>query len=226
MSLQLRLSKHQIADLKAITDLGPDRLAEVEQKLRSLPNPTLRPQDLLAGAAEALGQDAEPLVRQLLSLHGLGRQTGSSSEQVLRSVNDVVRQQGQEVGLTLESWESVEPVIKRLVEEKSVRLTATAIELAYDYTNLLRRAKILTDIRPLFDKSAEQIEGAVVSYTLRLHYNSADGEHELSIAMDEADIRTLIGECNRAIKKAATAKSLIDEKCRIPVTLPGETSND
>ena len=226
MSLQLRVSKHQLADLKMISDLGPDCLVKVEQKLKSLPNPTLRPQDLLAKVGEALKQDAESLVRQLLSLQGLVRQTGLAVEEVLSGIKAAVQRQGQEVGLELASWERVEGEVQKLVEETSVRLAATAIELAYDYTNLLRRVKILTDIRPLFDRPAEQIEGAVVSYTLRLHYNSADGEHELSVALDEGDIRTLRAECDRAIKKAATAKSLITEKCQIPVALSGETDND
>jgi hypothetical protein len=180
---------------------------------------------LLAEVGDVLGEDAEFLVRQLLSLQGLIRQTGLRSDDVLRGVRDAIERQGQECDLDAAAWAEVEPTVKCLVEEKSVRLAATAIELAYDYTNLVRRTKILTDIRPLFNEQADQIEGAVVSYTLRLHYNSADGEHEISIALDEADIRTLIAQCERAIKKAATARSLMADKCEIAVTVPGESDN-
>lgn len=226
MSLQLRATKHQLADLKQICELGTDRLAKLQQELAKLPNPTLRPQDLLADVSKILGGDAEFLVRQLLALQGLIRRTGLPSEEVLGGIRDAIGRQGQEVGLENEAWAVVEPVIKCLVEEKSIRLVATAIELAYDYANLLRRIKILTDIRPLFDKPADRIEGAVISYTLRLHYDSADGEHELSIALDEADIRTLMVECGRAITKTATAKSLMADKCQIPVALSGDAKHD
>jgi len=226
MGLQLRVMKHQLADLKQICQLGTGRLAEVKKKLGELPRPILRPQQLLAEVGIVLGEEAEPLVRQLLSLQGLIRQTGLPSEEVLAGIRDAIQRQGREVDLEASVWVEVEPTIKTLVEEQSVRLAATAIELAYDYANLLRRTKILTDIRPLFNKAADEIEGAVVSYTLRLRYDSADGEHELSIALDESDIRILAAQCDRALTKAATARALLAKKCDLSVIVSGEVSDD
>ncbi len=104
-------------------------------------------------------------------------------------------------------------------------MASTAIELSYDYANLLRRTKILTDIRPLFNESADEIEAAVVSYTLRLRYDSADGEHELSIALDESDIKTLAAQCERALMKSATARSLMTDTCGVSVTVSGEVND-
>jgi hypothetical protein len=101
-----------------------------------------------------------------------------------------------------------------------------AIELVYDYANLLRRTRVLTDIRPLFNNAADQIEGAVVSYTLRLRYDSADGEHELSIALDESDIRILADQCDRALTKATTARAMLVEKCNLSVIVSGEVNDD
>lgn len=226
MSLQLRASKQQLADLKRIAEIGGSRLGEVRERLQQLSKPTLGSHELLGVVAELLSEDAERLVRQLLSFQGLVRQTGRSLDDVLSGIRSAIERQGADVGLELAEWENVEDAIKLLVQEKSVRLAATAMELAYDYTNLLRRTKILTDIRPLFDESADKVEGAVVSYTLRLHYNSADGEHALSIALDEADIRTLVAQCTRAIKKAATSRSLMADKCDVAVTVSGESDND
>jgi len=225
MSLQLRPTKHQLADLKRIAELGTDRLVEVRESLQQLEKPTLAPHELLAVVEKLLSGDAERLVRQLLSFQGLVRQTGRTVDEVISGVRSAIERQGADVGLDATEWANVEDAIKELVQEKNVRLAATAIELAYDYTNLLRRMKILTDIRPLFNETADQIEGAVVSYTLRLHYNSSDGEHELSIAVDEGDIRMLIGQCHRAIQKAATARSLMAEKCGIAVTVSGQSDD-
>jgi len=226
MSLQLRATKHQLADLKRISALGTDRLSQVQQRLCKLGKHMLRPQDLLEAVGELLEADAEPLVRQLLSLQGLVRHSGSSVEEVISGIRGAIEQQGDEIDFDTADWKGVEDIVKALVQDQSVRLAATAIELAYDYANLLRRTKILTDIRPLFNKAGSEIEGAVVSYTLRLWYDSADGGHELSIALDESDIETLATQCNRALKKAATAKSLLAEKCSIAVTISGEANDD
>ena len=226
MGLQFRATKHQLADLKRISELEKGQLAKVQAKLAELQKPTLRPQELQAEVGVILAENAEPLVRQLLSLQGLMRQTGLPSQDVIAGIRDVVRRQGREVDLEASAWEAVEANIAALVELPCVRLTATAIELAYDYANLLRRTKVLTDIRPLFNNAADAIEGAVVSYTLRLRYDSADGEHELSIALDESDIEKLAAQCDRALKKAATARSLLTDRCDLSVIVAGEVDDD
>jgi hypothetical protein len=224
MSLQLRATKDQLEDLKRLAELGPGKLEEICAEIARLATPTQRPQDLLASVGKVLAQgDAERVVRQLLSIQGIVRQSGLDVSEVLSGIRSAIERQGREVGFDDGSWQSIEDKLKALVELKSVRLTATAIELAYDYANLLKRSKVLTDIRPLYDESGDAIEGAVVSYTLRLRYDSADGEHELSIALDEADIKSLIGQCERALKKAASARALMSDKCKISVTVSGET---
>ncbi len=225
MSLQLRATMQQLVDLKKIAELGVDNLGNVFEILQSLTNPTLGPQELLAVVSELLPDDAECLVRQLLSLQGLMRQTGRPVDEVMSGLRTAIEREGADVGLNLTEWDNIVDILKQLVQQQCVRLSATAIELAYDYANLLRRTKLLTDIRPLFNEDADSIEGAVVSYTLRLHYNSADGEHELSVALDQADVQDLVAQCNRALKKAATSRSLMVDKCGIAVTVSGEAND-
>lgn len=226
MSLQIRATAHQLADLKRIVDLGPDRLASVREKLLSISSPPLRPQLLLDAVKEVLASDdAEALVRQLLALHGVMRQSGNRASQVVSGIRAAIDQHG-DVGIPIDDWTRVQESIEELLETNSVRFAATAIELAYDYANLLRWTKVLTDIRPLFNDAADVVEGAVVSYTLRLRYDSADGEHDLSIALDTADIEKLADQCKRAIRKANTAKSLMEDKCKVAATIFGEVSND
>jgi hypothetical protein len=227
MSLQIRATKHQLADLKRIVDLGSDRLQTVREKLLSISSPPLRPQVLLDAVKEVLPpEDAEALVRQLLSLHGIMRQSGSRGAQVLSGIGSAIEQQGTDAGIALDDWKRVQESVAALLETGSVRFASMAIELAYDYANLLRWTKVLTDIRPLFNESADAIEGAVVSHTLRLRYDSADGEHDLSIALDKADIEKLADQCKRAIRKATTAKSLMEDKCKVAAIIYGEVSND
>lgn len=225
MTLQIRATNHQLADLKRIVVVGPDKLAQVRAKLGLIQTPTLRPQELLASVGEVISaEEAQSLVRQLLSLHGVVRQSGHSVAKVVAGVRSAVQQQGADAGIDVDAWSTVEGELSQLLEERSVRLATTAIELAYDYANLLRRTKILTDIRPLYDEAGDHIEGAVVSYTLRLRYDSADGEHELSIALDDEDIKRLAVQCNRAIHKARAAAALM-QKTGVAVAVFGEVTD-
>jgi hypothetical protein len=227
MSLQLRATKHQLADLKRLVEVGPDRLSSVHAKVAGLAKLTLRPRELLDEVGEILGQaDAEPLVRQLLSIQGIVRQSGLPVQEVISGVRAAIEEQSLDNAFNVCEWLKIERILSSLVELKCVRLAATALELAYDYANLLKRTKILTDIRPLYNESGDAIEAAVVSYTLRLKYDSADGDHELSIALDEADIKSLMRQCERAVKKAATARNLMVEMCNLSVSIPGEVDDD
>jgi len=226
MSLQLRIAKHQLMDLKRIAKLGTSKLETIQKKLDNIEKPALRPQDLIEAIEDLAGEDTEPLVRQLLSLRGLVRQSGHSVSEVFSGVRDAIQLNGPDIDFVWDSWLNVENEVKKLVQLQCVRLATTAIELSYDYANLLQRTKILTDIRPLYNNDADEIEGAVISYTLRLRYDNAGGENELSIAMDESDINQLVEQCRRAIKKAETARKMIDDKIEIAVDISGKRSNE
>ena len=223
MGVQLQLARHQIADLKRIIDLGPQRLAAVQAKLAAISPPPLDPKGLLGAIRATVPEEyAEPLVRQLLSLRGVVRQSGESVVDVLAAVGNSLAAEIGDCTVDMKGWKVVEAGLKTLIDLECVRLAATAIELSYDYANLLQRTKILTDIRPLYDDSAKNIEGAVVSFTLRLRYSNANGEHDLSIALDERDIIGLSMDCDRALQKAKTARALMEKSSTVPVIISGE----
>jgi hypothetical protein len=165
---------------------------------------------------------ADSVVRQALSLHGLVRQGRRSLPDVLEGIRSGIEADSGWTDEEKEKWQAVEPQFRELVASPAVRLVTTAIDLSYEYANLLRRARILTDIRPLYNNDATEIEGAVVSHTLRLRYDSIDGNHQLSIAMDELDVRELVKECERALRKATTARHLMKDKVNVPTIISGE----
>jgi hypothetical protein len=223
MGMQLRPTPHQIADLRQIVELGAERLDDVQARLSAHAPPTLSPQGLIDVVGDVVDEKyAEPLVRQLLSLQGLVRQSGQSAGEVLEALGAAIAIKGDESGIGLAGWKPVEGCLKSLVEHESIRIAATALDLSYDYANLLQRSKILTEVRPIFNKPADRIEGAVICFTMRLRYSSADGEHDLSIALDEDDVKNLCEQCERATAKAATTRSLMVDSCKLPVVVSGE----
>ena len=103
--------------------------------------------------------------------------------------------------------------------------SSTTLDLMYEYENLLQSARVVTDIRPVFSQDATWIEGSVVSHTLRLRYDSTEGDHSISIAVDESDIRELERQCRRALLKAQTARTLMVEQAKVPTVISGDGSN-
>jgi hypothetical protein len=226
MGFQIRPAPHQIPDLKRIVALGPVRLNSVHARLVELSGIIPDPAVMLRATKEVVeGSDAEALIRQLLSLRGIARQSGQPIEAIVAGLGEALANESEGTRIDPPDWQLVRVQLASLLELESVRLATTAIELSYDYANLLQRTKILTDIRPIFNDAADTITGAVVSFTLRLRYTNADGERDLSIALDESDIRILADQCDRAITKAGAARSQMSGKCGVPVAIFGEVEN-
>jgi hypothetical protein len=225
---QLQLGTHQIRDFGVIREIDEGRLKEVVKKTSGISPLPLKPATLLSVVTKAFEGDkakAEAVVRQCLSLNGLMRQTGIDADSVIEGVR---------LGLAADSnwsieerskWETLEPTFRDLLAIDAFRIVAKSIELSYDYANLYRRGRILTDIRPLYTNDATEIVGAVVSYTLRLRYDNDEGDRDLSLAMDESDIRQLQEQCNRALNKAKTARALMEDKAKVQTIITGEKDN-
>jgi hypothetical protein len=227
MASQFSPTADQIGELVRLARLGRPTIDNVVRALTDLDDPIIHPQALLRIASSFLDQrDAERLVRHALSLHGMARQTGRDVATVLPSVRLWIQRYAEthRDPEAPQAWLGVEDAFRALLATKCVRLTAAAVDLAYDYTNLLRRTRILTDLRPIYSLGGDEIEGAVVSYTLRLRYDSAEGEHEISIAMDAADVEAMIHQCSRAKLKATVARDLMTRACHVPATISGEVS--
>lgn len=218
MGLQLRPSPNQVADFKRIVELGPESLAKVQAGLAGLNPIPLDLQALRRAINEVIGAgQAEPLLRQILSLRSVVRRAAISVEDVVAGLDEALAAEDAKGKISFADWNAIRGNLIAIIELECVRLAAAAIELSYDYANLLLTTKILTDIRPLYNDAADRIQGAVVSFTLRLRYSNADGEHDLSIALDEDDIEALEKRCKRAVTKAATARALMTGTCHLSV---------
>jgi len=227
MATQIQFESHQLSDLAAVRDLGDQAIRSVVEHLARIEQPPLRSAQLLRTIASAIPESkasADPLVRVALSFNGLARQTRLSLDEVLATVKGSLDRQWapEDVG----KWAAIESPLRALLESKAVRLVANVIDLSYEYANLYRRGRILTDIRPLFDDRGETVEAAVISYTLRLRYDSAGDDHELSIAMDDADVKELAAQCERALRKAASAAVFMKDRAGVRAVKPGDRDDD
>jgi hypothetical protein len=220
---QLRLTQRQSDDLHAICRLTPQQIRLVVQALAELEPIPLHSQKVFASVKTALGEQpdvADALCRQALSPRGLIRQWDLTTDDAVRGITAGIEKHKDWEPENVDKWKQLEPEFRILLESRAIQLTASAIDLSYEYANLYRRGRIITDVRPLFSSDANAIEGAVVSYTLRLRFDNIEGEHDFSIAMDQQDIDQLMEQCERAKAKASTAKNLMT--AHVPTIITGE----
>jgi len=88
-------------------------------------------------------------------------------------------------------------------------LLQKARTLQYAYEHLLRSARILTDVRPVYDDDADEILGGVVTHSLVIEYTEGGRHHHSYFALDTQDVGRLKQQCERAERKAATTEAML-----------------
>jgi hypothetical protein len=225
MAMQIRLRGQQLSDLESIREIPAERLRALAQQLEDQVPPPLTPAELEVIVRNVLGGDSEmtqSLMRQLLSLSSLRWHRNLEADDILTGLLHAVTvsenpwTEGQ-----LDCWRAMEQELRHLLDHPRVAIVSKALDLSYDYANLLQEARIVTDIRPIFDRDVTEMEGAVVSFTLRLQYDSTDGNHGMSIAMNLDDVQELVEECNRAIRKSTMAAAIMNQRGQIRTIISG-----
>ncbi len=221
MTPLFKIAPQQLADLQAIRDLGPEKLHRVLLEIQAVSAAPLSPEEIHALIDRALGTSeaaSDALLRQMLSLNAFAGQLDLHSDEVFSGLLAGLRSPKTKwTDQDVARWEAVADHVKRLADLEVIRLSAKALNLAYEHAQLFKRARIMTDIRPVFSDDADTMSGAVVSHTLLLHYDSAKEDRILSLALDETDIRSLQKQCDRALKKSNTARALLEGAVKISV---------
>jgi len=215
MAIQLIIRESQLKDLTILRDLGPETIKAISTALKEIHPPAIRPADLQKALQKPLHNQTEnvdTIVSLLISLYNLCRHRDIGEDELfeglLYGINNTqpsIRWGKEEI----DKWMDLKPLLMDLFSLTPIWNVCKALELAYDYTNLFQKAKIITDIRPIYSDSATEIQGAVVSYTLRLSFDSREGDRDISIALDGKDVKKLSLACDRALTKAKVAKSLL-----------------
>lgn len=230
MPRRLDLSESQVADFAIIQGLSRNSLEAILKKLRTAKQPPLSPPALHRVLSEALSPSikadadaaSQALVRVILGLGSVYVRELDDLEGILASVGESLHESWSDDKTKLAGWERVRPLLAELFKLDSVRTTMKAVDVSYEFANILMYSRVMTDIRPVFNEAGDQIDGAVVTFTLRLNISNADDSRSLSIAVDAADLEVLVKQCNRALLKANTASQRLSSKSiGIPSTIAG-----
>ena len=85
-----------------------------------------------------------------------------------------------------------------------------AAGVALDQDHLFYHARILTDVRPVFDEKGDTVSAAVIIHNLRIHYGENSDHKDFYVALDTGDIQLLREALDRADKKAKRLQELLN----------------
>ncbi len=233
MTVQLNLSQRHISDINTIQSIDAETLQSVLVHLKKLNPLPLQPEVLHQEIVKVLGQEsgneADCLLRVLLALYQISKYRELNPDEVIEGLSNALQKDNSNWNKSgIESWNKIKQHLQQLFQEDAIRAVSKAIDLNYVYANLFQSARVLTDIRPVFNDDSDdlQIDGTVIAFALRLNYDNRDGKHSISIALDESDIRSLKNQCERALKKSSIAKCKMINDANIPTIVWGAAKHE
>ena len=211
----MRIPPSSLVAFNTLSTFSSAKIGELIEHLRGLQQPPLRVSEVQRAFTDVVGQTASKVAQDVLALYALKRDAGISAEKLVDELTDglaqaaALKESPSWDGSSLSRWRELRPLLIQLFSQEPIDVASKAVDLAYEYANLLSSTRIVTDIRPVYDDSGDRIMAAVVSQTLRIRYTSADGDHSISLAMDEDDLEQLRESCEKALRKALAAQDLL-----------------
>lgn len=122
------------------------------------------------------------------------------SEQICRSAKDA------KLEIDDAALERTSRFLKRVLTlDETLGVVSKALSLLRDRERVFSEARIVTDYRPIFRKSLEQLpSAAVITHTLRITFNEDGSSVSLFVGMDGEDLEALKECVERAMQKQAT----------------------
>jgi hypothetical protein len=107
---------------------------------------------------------------------------------------------------------SLKERFERLLSINSLYIIAKSARLKFDGERLYFEAKILSDIRPVFDADPENIpSAAVITHTLKIVYHEGNNHKEFYVVLGSSDLSSLSKTVERAVLKDETLRNLLKQ---------------
>ena len=198
--------------IKSLSDSDVNRILEVLKDA----SPSSEPADIATmlrpNLPEISDTDIQQFAETLHSLYLFRSHSDVSADQFAVDLAEATRESGNPKVHTTnpEELAALERKLKSLLKVRPLSILAKALGLQYDFANIFWDAKVLSDIRPVWDGDVTKPpEGIVITQTLKLEYHYVGGHGEIYVCLDNEDIEQLISVLQRAKDKVTTMKSLV-----------------
>jgi hypothetical protein len=174
--------------------------------------------------------DAQRIVTQLLSFHGLRGSFGISGTKLYEMISNNVDNDAPEYwnkgGANIGNWKKARGAfIDALDPNHPFNVLQKRTRLTYEHQNVLYDVSMITDVRPTFDDSAREVLELSITHVLDIEYNNGSTRSSMYITLDSADVAKLKAACERAQIKEATLKTKLREFSG-SIVIPGENDDD
>jgi hypothetical protein len=149
------------------------------------------------------------ILRVLFILYRMRDRTGMSIQELADGVCNSVAKSDE---LSIDATALLNQRIQKLLAfNKTIAVTAKAMDVMTEHAHVFCNARILSDIRPVFAESADSASAAGVIHNLQIGFHEGGtGPHkEFYVALDTGDLRKLKELIVRAEKKDIALQTIL-----------------
>jgi len=207
----------ELPNLKLLAHAKIEDLQAIEKALGEK-KPTLDTEALSRSVAERSGLDLAQvgsIISVLWRLALIQRRLDLNTDAFLSGLSTNLSEKGSERWSTEDAkcWNDRQEYVARLISpDGTLAYGAKAAELLLDQQFLFCRARVLTDVRPVFDEGAECVQGFLPFHTLSVTYHEGGETREMHLAMDFNDIVRLRNQLLRAERKERLVRQDLTDK--------------
>jgi hypothetical protein len=206
---QLTIPRQFVEPLILLSNL-PDETFEQLSKVIDLEKPIQDRNTLVQQFASELddneASEVKALVTSLISLANVRAYRHWTIEQFV----DALSNSPQLKDLTEAQHAKLRERTPRILSSRTLTTIARAGRVLTDHERVFHRARLHTDIRPVFRDDSDIPSGAVLIYTLRIDAHKLGAQESFSFALDDKDLRRLKEMLDRAIEESNGVKRLLE----------------
>lgn len=221
MSMRINIPRKREQELISFTKMGIDELNNLLSLVSKEGKEVFTIGSLRDIAKRAIGDNAGEIVSTLISLESLRRERETDVDKFVSNFTRSVEGLGWDEG-QLELWNERSDILSSILKSPGINCVAKALDLGYDHDRIYYSGRVISDIRPIFNKDRTKISGGVTIHTLKIEYQENEEEKILSFVLDENDLKQLSGSLMQAVGKNEVMKEFTNKNCGIPVVNPSE----
>lgn len=175
-------------------------------------NPEKSIREAIASITGFTPEDVTDITRAVMSLLLLRSSSDKSLEELIDELISTIKKGDfEELKLSDENYNKVKENLSEILSIENLLLSAKAVGIKFEHDNLFERAKVLTQILPVFSDDVDETpRAAIIAHQLSVHYFQ-DGEHkEFFLRIDEEEIEDLIQILERAKNKAKSLQRFLE----------------
>ncbi len=212
--MSVKIPESAYSAIQALIRLSPNDFQAFRQAL-SRATPSLDPDNFWNHVAPHVSPDnrveIKSIVNEIVQMATALGDMDSDVEEFSETIAGIVFSSNSEAFPITEEERNV--LKHRLVElfkdNKGLNITTKAMGVALDQDRIFYSAKIITDVRPVFNQKGDVVEAAVIVHHLHIHYGQDNEHKDFYVALDTNDIQELRKALDRADTKAQTLEALL-----------------